>query len=266
MVKTGNYLFLFGADAEYCRPIALRFDVKTDTWLDLKSLPYAASTYTATALLKGKIYLLGGMHITEGSKNDVKSNKFLASFSQYSIETNSWLKLRNLPKPSAYHSAASCKSYLFCAGGYTTNSTLTDRFYAYDTMGKIWLSKASMNCKRAVFSLEVLGAKLVACGGMRTLNVEIYDIEDDQWTLIQNEVLKHNLYPATVVSNGSVYIIGGLVSVDSGTTVNTDDVSIVDVAKSTIRRVSRLPFKVGNLSCALLTVPNKAPRHTLEHE
>ena len=86
MVTEGNYLFLFGADAEYIRPVAMRFDVKTNTWLDLKSLPYTASTYTAATLLKGKIYLIGGMHITEGSENYAASNKYLESFSEYSIQ------------------------------------------------------------------------------------------------------------------------------------------------------------------------------------
>ena len=71
VVTEGNYLFMFGADAEYFRPTAQRFDVKTNTWLDLRQPPYA-SVCTAAALLEGKIYLLGGMHLTKGSENTVK--------------------------------------------------------------------------------------------------------------------------------------------------------------------------------------------------
>ena len=141
----------------------------------------------------------------------------------------------------------------------------TDRFYAFDTMGKIWLSKASMNSKRAMFGLEVLGAKPVACGGAGMESVEIYDIADDQWTLIQNWVLEHNIYPTTVVLNGSVYVIGGATSAINGPLTNTDDVSMVDVDKATIRKVSRLPFKVGSHSCAVLTIPNAVPRPTVLH-
>ena len=59
MVTEGNYLFIFGTDAEYIRPIAVRFDVKTNTWLDLKSPPYDAVTRASATFLKGKIYLLG---------------------------------------------------------------------------------------------------------------------------------------------------------------------------------------------------------------
>ena len=35
VVTEGNYLFIFGTEAEYVRPIAMRFDVKTNTWLNL---------------------------------------------------------------------------------------------------------------------------------------------------------------------------------------------------------------------------------------
>ena len=69
VVTKGNYLFMFETDAEYVRPMATRFDVKTNTWLDLKPPPYDASVRTAAALLKGRIYLLGGKYITKGSVN-----------------------------------------------------------------------------------------------------------------------------------------------------------------------------------------------------
>ena len=183
VVTEGNYLFVFGVDPEYWREIAVRFDVKTNTWLDLKPPPYDASTCTTATLLKGKIYLLGGLRVAKGSENNTLNPKnFSASLSQYSIETNSWSKLQNLPTPVTLHSSASYENCVFCAGGYTMDLSPTDRLYAYDVVGKIWLSKSSMNFKRAVFSLEVLGPKLVACGGRGALNVEIYDIADDQWT------------------------------------------------------------------------------------
>ena len=263
VVSRGNYLFIFGVEAHYCRPIAMRFDVKTSTLLDLKPLPYDACISTAVALLKGKIYLLGGQHIAKDSENTINPSSVSVCCAEYSSETNSWSKLENMPKPLVRHSSASYENYVFSAGGYTSDWISTDRLYAYDTKGKIWLSKASMNYKRAMLSLEVLGEKLVACGGARALNVEIYDIADDQWTLIQNEVLNHNILPATVVLNGSVYIIGGMVPDDNGNRTSTDDVSIVDVDNATIRRVSRLPFKAGSHSCFLLTVPSTVPRPTM---
>ena len=267
VVTKGNYLFMFGVDPEYWRETAVRFDVKTNAWLDLKPPPYDASTFTTAALLKGKIYLIGGMRVAKGSENNtLNPSSFSASFLQYSIETNSWSKLQNLPTPVTLHSSASYENYVFCAGGYTIHVSPTDRLYAYDVVGKIWLSKSSMNFKRAVFSLEALGPKLVACGGRGALNVEIYDIADDQWTLVQNGVLRHNEYPATVALNGSVYIIGGLASDNNGTISYADEVSIINVDNGTIRRVSSIPFKASGHSCALLTIPNSAPKPTLQHK
>ena len=210
MVTKGNYLFMFGADAECFRPIAQRFDAKTNIWLDLKPPPIEACANTAAALLNGKIYLLGGRRLSKGNENIVNPSDCSATAFEYSIETNSWSKLQNLPKRLAFHAAASDGNYVFYAGGLVEDKTISDRLYAYDVVGKIWLSKASMNSSRAGFSLEVVRAKLVACGGINTPNVEIYDVSDDQWTLIQNEVLEHHFYHTAIALNGKVYVIGGI--------------------------------------------------------
>ena len=115
-----------------------------------------------------------------------------------------------------------------------------------------------MNNNRGHFSLEALGEKLVACGGEK--NVEIYDIADDQWTLIQNEVLEHYFDLATIILNDKVYVIGGSAKDGNGARLLKDCISCVDVNNATISRVSSLPFRAAYHACALLTVPNTATR------
>ena len=110
--------------------------------------------------------------------------------------------------------------------------------------------------ERAEFSLEAVGAKLAACGGAGSSNVEIFDIAGNQWTLIHNEVLENHIFPDTVVKDSEVYVIGGMALDSNGTVTNTNYVSIVDVGKGTVRRVSNLPFEVSEHACAFLTVPN----------
>ena len=60
--------------------------------------------------------------------------------SQYSIETDSWLKLLNLPKALAFHSATSHNNSIFCGGGYQAvdekTLQLQNEFFAYDTIVK----------------------------------------------------------------------------------------------------------------------------------
>ena len=145
--------------------------------------------------------------------------------------------------------------YLLCRWICTQNSGYTDKLYAFDIVGKIWLSKASMNNRRTTFSMEAVGAKLVACGGKYSPNVEIYDIADDQWTLIQNGNLDHYSSSATIVLNDRVYVIGGY---ENGTKSWTDSVTSVDVDNGAVHRVCNLPFRVDDHACALLTVPNTA--------
>ena len=258
VVAKGNYLFAFGADVEYCRAVAMRFDVRKNTWLDLKLPPQRAADGMAVALLKGNIYLLGGAHLIKGEENYLNTSDLSACVSQYSIETNSWATLKNLPRPLAFHSAASHGNYVFCAGGYTQDKEYTNKLHAFDVVGKIWLSKSSMFNRRGKFGLEAVGAKLVACGGEKVASVEIYDIAGDQWTSILNEVLVNHCDSATIVLNNKVYVIGGVVTHADGTTSNTGYVSCVDVDNATIRRVSSLPILVSSHACALLTVPNTA--------
>ena len=104
--------------------------------------------------------------------------------------------------------------------------------------------------------MEAVGAKVVACGGKYSPNVEIYDIADDQWTLIQNGDLDHYYAPATIVLNDKVYVIGGSNIDGDGTKSGTDYVSCVNVDNGAVRRVCSLPFRLNDNACALLTVPN----------
>ena len=260
VISKGNYLFIFGTDVEYIRAVAMRFDVTRNTWLDLKLPPQRASVLVAATLLNGNIYHLGGMHLTKGKENAIDPSNLSASVSQYCIETNSWSKLENLPRPLAFHSTASQGNYVFCAGGFSQDLRSTDKLYAFDVVGKIWLTKTSMNNIRTQFSLEAVGEKLVACGGREAASVEIYDIADDQWTLIQNGILEHHVDSATVVLNDKVYLIGGRGDDGNGAMSLKDCISCVDVNNATIRRVSSLPCIVNGHVCGMLTVPNTAPR------
>ena len=107
---------------------------------------------------------------------------------------------------------------------------------------------------RAKFSLEAVGAKIVACGGQFSPNVEVYSTADDQWTLIENGLLENHFYFGTIVKDGLIYIIGG--SNDDGSNKNLLSycVSIVDLDKATICRVSSILLKVRGHACALLKI------------
>ena len=262
VAKRGNFLFLFGADTEYFKPVALRFGVRTNAWLDLKSPPCKASAGQAAAVLQNDIYLLGGMNVTKESLT-MDSTCFSPHVFKYSIEENSWSQLKDLPLCVAYHSAASCGGFIFSAGGFV-GTTTTDKLFAYDVAGNVWLTKASMNCKRAMFGVEVIGRKIVACGGLSqptaANNVEFYDTAEDQWTLLQNAVLDHCLSPGTVAMNGIIYVIGGSILENDLSRTGTDSVSRVDVQNGTIEKTSSVKFSGSCHVCSILTVPN-TPSH-----
>ena len=84
---------------------------------------------------------------------------------------------------------------------------------------------------------------------------EVYDIEKNQWTLVQNGTHSHHHFSATVVLNDTLYIIGGSAKQDDGTWQETDSVSCVDMARDSVVGVASLPIDVSSHTCALLTVP-----------
>ena len=271
LLKKGNYLFLFGANADSNRTIAVRFDVKTNTWMNLEEPRSRAAIGMATALLKGNIFVLGGLEFifkrpphTTNPRNS--STNMSERVLRYSIEKDSWTKSVNLPEPLCFHSAASHESYVYCAGGSSLYENTTNKLYAFDVVSRIWHSKASMNRKRTLFGIESLDGKLVACGGKRSPNVEIYNILEDQWTLIQDSILRQHISPATIVLNGNVYLIGGTYTDYHRTKPKADYVSCVDVENATVRRVCSLPFLVSCHACALLTVPNTTEEAEERHE
>ena len=227
--------------------------MKKNFWLSLTAPPHTALEGMASARLANNIYLLGGRSSNKPGGNN--STIFPHVF-RYSLETDSYSKLENLPKPLAFHSAASHGNNVFCAGGLTssTDAQPLDKLYAYDVVGKIWLSKASMQQKRLRFSMQVLGAKLVVCGGGGS--VEIYDILSDQWTLMQNAGLEDTIDSMSIVLNGKVYVMGGCKKCSDGIWRPVDKVSCIDVDGGRIDSVTNFPFALNSRHCALLTVPN----------
>ena len=65
------------------------------------------------------------------------------------------------------------------------------KLQAYDYKADIWLCKADMNQARAESVFEALGDKLFIIGGSifsdLIESVEIYDIQENQWTTVMEK-------------------------------------------------------------------------------
>lgn len=135
MTTKENYLFLFGVLNESFNPVALRYDVVNNNWTDLKIPPFQAWIGSAAALCKDNIYLIGGMNVTK-DLTALDQSHFTSNNHMYSIQSNSWTKLNNLPKKTAYHAVVSHNDLIYCGGGYQMEAS--PNLYAYDIHDQFW--------------------------------------------------------------------------------------------------------------------------------
>ena len=198
---------------------------------------------------------MGGMNVTKDT-TALDQRHFNSDNHMYSIQSNSWTKLNNLPKKTAYHAIVSHKD-IYCGGGYHAQSEASSNLYAYDIHGKLWLRKANMNSGRFSFCLEAMHDSVCACGGFSRSNttinnIEVYSIFYDQWTILHDITLKHPESPSTVVCNGDIYIVGGG-SKDHHCIPRIQSVALT--FQATRSQVSKLPLSFSRHRCAVLTVP-----------
>ena len=261
MVAIENFLFLFGVLNESFNPIALRFDTANNEWLDLKSPPCQATVGSAIARLhSGDIYLLGGMHVTPDT--DSFSEEFLTGMNlRYHIGQNAWTRGSDVPRRLAYHSASSTPGFVYVAGGLigTESSRSMAGFYVYDVTGDVWMTKSRMSTSRYSFCLEAVNDKLYAIGGttngeIPVQTIEVYDIHDDQWTILDSCSLMHGYMASTVVDKEQIYIIGGWIK-QGHTWWYTDKVSCLNTATSVVSPMSSLPFRSAHDACSIVISP-----------
>ena len=258
LVERENYLFLFGTDSESFNPVAQRYNVSTDQWIDLKVPPQPATIGSAVAMSQDRIFLFGGMYV---EKSDTKfvPERLAKKTWQYSIGTNHWAEKQMMPHPTVYAGVASHGDFIYMAGGHTVNAvggttcTRTAFTYAYDIRANLWLRKADMEQTRSNFCLERIEGTLYACGGGIGLSkIETYSILCDQWTQLRNVACEHGTYASSFVLGNKLYILGG-VSRWENDTVGLHLVSCLDTVNNTLSKVTNLPFKCASHRCAVVS-------------
>ena len=133
----------------------------------------------------------------------------------------------------------------FCCGWICTKDWWRE---PYDYHSDVWLTKADTNEARADAVLQALDDKLYILGGAGDLNklrissIEIYDILQDQWTVLEEEPGFPYSFAASVVNKHEVILIGGI-SEDTRSVSST--VSVYDTARNKMTFQWSLKFNFG---------------------
>ena len=179
------------------------------TWQDLAPMPTARQEL-ATAVLNGKIYVIGG-YDKEGNSTD--------TVEVYNPSTNTWASAHPIPTALNHNSAAVAAGKLYSFGG------ASNRTYVYDPLGNSWSEVAMMNHGHASTpAVGVINGKIYVAGGVGGGNntLEVYDPQANTWTSLSPMSVPRNHCGGGVI-NGKFYVVGGRDTAQSPTAFEVYD-------------------------------------------
>jgi N-acetylneuraminic acid mutarotase len=193
------------------------YDIAKGKWVnDTKPMPLALD-HTASAVYDGKIYVVGGF-----LERKVPTDKVFI----YEPQKNQWQEGKSLPSSiGAALNAQFINGILYVVGGLNSSHVPVNTNYAYDPKTDTWSTKAPMPTARQHLQTAVIDGKLFALGGRILGNGvhsedldeassnfnrnEMYDPQNDSWTVRQPMLTKRSGFAAAASSDGNLYVFGG---------------------------------------------------------
>lgn len=166
----------------------------------------------ATAVLGGKVYVLGGYDDNGTPTTTVEA---------YNPATNSWNEVQPLPFPNNHNAAAVAVGQLFAFGG------ISNQAFVYDAETDSWKPIASMNFPHgSTPAVGVINDKIYVAGGnglgMTQRELEVYDPAANTWTVLAPMNVPRN-HCAGGVIGGKLYVAGGRDSPDAPSALEAYD-------------------------------------------
>ncbi|MCC6544268.1 MAG: hypothetical protein IT392_07165 [Nitrospirae bacterium] len=133
------------------------------------------------------------------------------------MKYSGWVKRSPMHAARSHFAAASYKEKIYVFGGGGDGFTSLCSTEIYDPETDVWSRGKDMPTVRSGTVAAVLNNKIYVMGGGLKLHdgrfqffriVEIYDPENDTWTSGPDMLMPHD-YPASVVYNNQIYVIGG---------------------------------------------------------
>ena len=177
------------------------YDVASNTWSRVASLPGARYFANGASVINGRIYVSGGRSsvVTQGDWTPTKT------LFVYDIASNSWSRKADMPQAGSFgvQGVIGGKLYVYMpppAGGGPA------RFYRYDPATDKWVTRAAPP-----------GAVQPGVGGVITgkfylaaqrARLQVYDPSSNTWAF-KASMAQERSYAIPAVLNGKLYLIGG---------------------------------------------------------
>jgi N-acetylneuraminic acid mutarotase len=188
-------------------------------WSVDSRLPGDGLNAPAAAVMKGRIYLIGGFNTT----TNIPSSDVLV----YDIAHTAWSHAAPLPAPRGGHAAAVLNGRIHVVGGGNSRSTIADHS-EYDPATNQWRDLAPLPRSEGSPALVAFEGKLYAIGGRSGPsdfgNVYIYDPAADRWTA--GPSIEPRGTAGAVMYCGAIHVFGGE---SQATNRSLDDVFSLDL-------------------------------------
>ena len=190
----------------------------------MASIPRPGTVGSTAVYISGSILLIGGMQVTDlTSKNQFDTSKFIDTALCYDIKNNEWSQVKSFPFPVVFYATCAYEGLVYVAGGFISEEDsnaqqASNRLYAYDFTGGIWLTKNNMNEARSNAVIEAYDNKLFLMGGRSSLkmtpeaavsSVEVFDIQQNQWTTLAKRLNVALFASASFIDGSDIFVVGG---------------------------------------------------------
>ena len=200
---------------------AMTSNAAGEKWQVISELPTQRTEF-ATAVVDGKIYLIGGTLF----ENDRNGPFGVSLVEVYDPQTNTWQRLTDMPTVRSEPSAAVVDGKIYVLAGYIgednqgANHEHLKVVEMYDPQTDTWVRKQDMPTPRTQFGVGVVAGKIYAIGGYvhprnrkpedpwRIDLVEAYDPASDTWAKRADMPTRRDGVQASVIRD-TLYAIGG---------------------------------------------------------
>ena len=219
-----------------CAVVVLsHFAMETATaneWRVISELPTPRGEF-ATAVVDGKIYLIGGTPFENlrGVRRENEPGIWRGPFGMslvevYDPQTNSWERVADIPTARSEPITAVVDGKIYVLAGYVgkdnrgVNLKNLDVVEMYDPQTDTWVRKQDMSIPRTQFGIGVVAGRIYAIGGRvhprdkkpghpgRIDLVEVYDPINDIWAKRAKMPTRRDGFGAAVIRD-TLYAIGG---------------------------------------------------------
>jgi len=199
---------------------------RTGAWTELsRSAEFRSEA--ATAVLNGKVYLMGGL--ARGQEAHTLNQEF-------DLVTSMWRERAPMPGPLSHANAVTLNGKVYVVGGFLAqvHARAQNAAYEYDPATNQWRTLPPMKGPRGSVAVVTANGKIHAIGGRNPDRVtvtthEIYDPATNRWTeAAALPERRDHLFSAVV--DGKIHVIGGRIDTPADNTARHD---VYDIATNT---------------------------------